>query len=204
MTEHITAQHGLKLGISLTGFLPKSWITAPAPRNPQVPVGEHLTYFNRVIGPLELLDDGTDTSHSPGGSWVRRMWAGGSLRLKPHQYFDKKRGFVLNSTIVGVEYIKDVRLRGDGDTAKIFVDIERRFAKVDELLENYSAAHSIKKASFVHAQRYFKDQAQGNEDWGDAFFKEERTLVFFKERTAGELDSFKAGDTVAVKYLDRQ
>ncbi|RAR06654.1 hypothetical protein DDE82_003190 [Stemphylium lycopersici] len=156
-------------------------------KRPVVPVGHHLIWFNPTLPTHDLLPDGTDASHSPGGPWVRRMWAGGSVRVKPHEYHDKSRGFTVGTQVAGIERIKDVQLRGQGDAAKVFVTIERCFTRVG------TKWGSLKK--------YHKAQMSNGHNWADAFLREERNLVFLKERTADELDALKTGNIAPVKYL---
>lgn len=203
--ENITAQPEHRLSNTLVGYLPQDWCRPPVFTNPVLPVGHHLIWLNPALPTGQLLPDGTDASHSPGGLWVRRMWAGGSLHLKPDIYFHAKHGFTIDTVIAGAERIKDVRLRGEGDAAKLFVTIERRFARLDTLYSSYASAHSdSERIDGANVQTHFKQQLRDDEEWGDALFKEERTLVFLKERTTAELDAIEAGHMAAVKYLDRK
>jgi len=70
-----------------------------------------------------LLPDGTDPLQSPGGPFVRRMWAGGAVRFSnnPHTqlHLDGARAVCLES-------IKDVAIKGAPGSEKVFVGIERR------------------------------------------------------------------------------
>jgi hypothetical protein len=203
--EHITAPHEHKFSRTLYGFLPKEINQAPGSRNPVLPIGHHLIWFNPAWPTHELLPDGTDVSQSPGGPWVRRMWAGGSIQLRPDDYYHKKRGLTLDTEMAGVERIKDVRLRGQDHSAKIFVTIERRFARLEQLKEGHRETRGSlgRNGGLGNAMRYFGEQMQQDEGWGDAILKEERNLVFMKERTTAELEAIKAGEGTAVKYLDR-
>ena len=205
LLEDITAQPAHRLSRTLSGFLPVEWCRPPTSKNPVLPVGHHLIWFNLTAPSQELLPDGTDNFHSPSEpSWVRRMWAGGSVRLKPDKYYHKKSGFAVDTAIVGAERIKDVQLRGKDEAAKIFVTIERRFARLDQLYESHRKVHQgSEKSNGPNVQRHFKQQLRGDEEWGDAILKEERNLVFFRERTAAEMDAIKAGQMAPVRYLDR-
>jgi hydroxyacyl-ACP dehydratase HTD2-like protein with hotdog domain len=205
LPEHITAPTEHKLTRTIYGVLPPECCHSPGFRSPVLPVGHHLIWFNPASPTQELLPDGTDTSHSPGGAWVRRMWAGGSISLKPDDYYDKTRGLTLDAVMAGAERIKDVQLRGQDDAAKIFVTIERRFAHLEKLKEGYREAHGSlgRGTGVVRGQIYFEEQMRQDEGWGDAILREERILVFMKERTAAEREAIKAGDMAAVKYLDR-
>ncbi|EMD67662.1 hypothetical protein COCSADRAFT_158029 [Bipolaris sorokiniana ND90Pr] len=204
LPEHLTTPPEYKLSQTLTGFLPREFCHPPGRRNLIIPFGHHLIWFNPSLPTHDLLPDGTDASQSPGGPWVRRMWAGGSMQAKPDVYFDKFRGFAVDTPMAGVEHIKHVRLHGQGDTAKIFVTIERRFARIDALQESYRALHgSLGRATGLRKiQSYFEDQLRGDDAWGNAVLKEERNLVFFKERSVAELDAIKSSQMASIKYLD--
>ncbi|CAO2649442.1 Nn.00g068270.m01.CDS01 [Neocucurbitaria sp. VM-36] len=203
LLEDITTQPEHKLIRTLSGFLPDEWCRLPTFKSPVLPVGHHLIWFNLAAPSHELLPDGTDNFHSPPDPWVRRMWAGGSVQLKPDEYMNKKSGFILGASIAGAERIKDVRLRGKDDAAKIFVTIERRFARLDRLYESHRRVHEGSKASNApNVHRHFKQQLRDDEEWGDAILKEERNLVFFKERTVAEIDAIKAGQMAPIRYLD--
>ncbi|EUC42618.1 hypothetical protein COCMIDRAFT_39359 [Bipolaris oryzae ATCC 44560] len=204
LPEHLTAPPEYKLSQTLTGFLPREFCHALGRRNLIIPFGHHLIWFNPSLPTHDLLPDGTDASHSPGGPWVRRMWAGGSVHAKPRDYFDTFRGFAAGTPMAGIEHIKHVRLHGQDDTAKIFVTIERRFARLDALQESYRALHgSLGRATGLRKiQSYLEDQLRSTDDWGNAILKEERNLVFFKERSVAEIDAIKAGQMASIKYLD--
>ncbi|RYO26948.1 hypothetical protein AA0111_g7783 [Alternaria arborescens] len=111
--------------------------------------------------------------------------------------------------MAGTEQIKHVRLHGEGDTAKIFVTIERRFAGLEDAKRGVDKGKDGKRIPgvSVHPQEAGGDltqqlRAKVDNGWGDAVLKEERNLVFFKERTAAELEAVKAGQMATVKYLD--
>ncbi|KAI4624878.1 uncharacterized protein J4E87_005359 [Alternaria ethzedia] len=202
LPEFIATPHEFKLSQTISGFLPEEWCYAPGVRSRMVPFGHHLIWFNPAVRTTELLPDGTDASQSPGGSWVRRMWAGGSIQVRPDEYYDRNRGFRVDFPMSGTEHIKHVRLHGEGDTAKIFVTIERRFARVDILGRTYNAKHGkLGKNGGKKLKTYLEQQLRDGDDWGDAIVKEERNLVFFKERPAAELEAVKAGQMATVKYL---
>jgi hypothetical protein len=138
------------------------------------------------------------------------MWAGGSIQLKPNGYLDYARCCTAGTVMAGTEQIKHVRLHGEGDTAKIFVTIERRFAGLEDAERGVDKGKHDKRPPgvSVHPQEAQGDltqqlRAKVDDGWGDAVLKEERNLVFFKERTAAELEAVKAGQMATVKYLDR-
>jgi hydroxyacyl-ACP dehydratase HTD2-like protein with hotdog domain len=205
LPEHITGPPESKLSRTLYGHLPTELCHTPGVNKPVLPVGHHLIWFNPAWPTSELLPDGTDVSQSPGSPWVRRMWAGGSIQLRPDDYYDKWRGLALDTAMAGVERIKDVRLRGQDGSAKIFVTIERSFARLDRLKEGYRAAHGSlgRTSGLARSLKYLEDQVRQDAPWGDAILKEERTLVFMKERMTAELEAIKAGEMAVVKYLDR-
>jgi acyl dehydratase len=137
------------------------------------------------------------------------MWAGGSIQLKPNGYLDYARCCTAGTVMAGTEQIKHVRLHGEGDTAKIFVTIERRFAGLEDAERGVDKGKHGKRPPgvSVHPQEARGDltqqlRAKVDDGWGDAVLKEERNLVFFKERTAAELEAVKAGQMATVKYLD--
>lgn len=203
--EDIVAEPERRLANTLAGFLPPLWCQPATADRPIVTPGHHLIWFNPALPADRMLPDGTDASHSPGPPWVRRMWAGGSVAIQPELYFHRKDGFVVGGSVAGVERIKDVRLRGHGEAAKLFVTIERRFAQLDHLY----TAHKRKNPGGATTSRrtveaYFKQQLRDDEGWGDAMLTEERELVFLRERSAAELDAPTAPHMAPVRYLDRE
>lgn len=93
LPDHITYSQEYKLSRTLSGFLPREWNHPTGPQTPGLPLGNHLIFFNPAMSTPDLLPDGTDASQSPGGPWVRRMWAGGSMQLRPSDYYHVTRGF---------------------------------------------------------------------------------------------------------------
>lgn len=129
-----------------------------------LPQGHHLV-FNNSMHPVEsLLPDGTDSDHSPGPPFTRRVWAGGSLAFSQGW---KSRITLDHSNWVCRETITDVRLRGalpedeisfesaPSSNHKIFVDVERLYSLID--LPN------------------------------DPFIVERRTLCFMAPKSAGDI-----------------
>jgi hydroxyacyl-ACP dehydratase HTD2-like protein with hotdog domain len=201
--EHLNVNTDQKLIDTLATFLPSEWLHRSKKDRVVIPLGHHLLWFNTSMPADQLLPDGTDPLQSPGDPWVRRMWAGGHLELRPEAYHDIERGFTLNSEMLCAERIQDVQLRGIGDTAKIFVTIERRFAQNDTLHANLPPLRAKygRRAKEANPQWHFREQLL-NEVWGDAILKEERNLVFLKEKTSTEVDAIKAGQMTPIKYLD--
>lgn len=200
----------IKLFNTVSGFLPKEWSPPFESENrdgkPADPVGNHLVFFNPSLPAKDLLPDGTDSLHSPGGSFVRRMWAGGSLRVNMSRHFNLhvEGGWKLGSGMVCVERIKDVQLRGQRDAAKIFVTIERRFAKLGRLRKT-AQEKTWKSYGVEDPVDILRIQGQGSdEQCGSAFLIEERNLVFMKERGAAELEALKSGTMAAIRYLERK
>jgi hydroxyacyl-ACP dehydratase HTD2-like protein with hotdog domain len=93
-----------------------------------LPQGHHLVYFPFQLPPSRLAGDGADLDHAPGSPFVRRMWAGGSIRFKDacspakHLKLDGKRAVCL-------ETIENVTLKNSDipGKEKIFVDVWRRY-----------------------------------------------------------------------------
>ena len=131
------------LNISLSDYLPPETypshftmqdLTLPSTRTDvavPMPQGHHLVYFPPQIPPSQLLPDGTDPDHSPGGAFVRRMWAGGSVRFadgwQEQLRLDGRRALCVES--IGDVNITEGRAPG---TEKIFVDVWRRYGSVGQ------------------------------------------------------------------------
>jgi hydroxyacyl-ACP dehydratase HTD2-like protein with hotdog domain len=164
-------------------------------------MGHSLLWFNTSMPVDQLLPDGTDPLQSPGGPWVRRMWAGGNMQLRQEEYHHKQRGFAIDSDMVCAERIKDVQLRGQGDAAKIFVTLERRYTRWETLQKHLRPGLPSARSLDADTEAIFQQQLL-NEDWGDAVLKEERDLVFLKEKTPAEFEAIKAGQLAPIKYLE--
>ena len=183
--EDIDIVHHTQLLTTLEGFVPRNF--------KKDALAHLLTHFNLQVPSAQLLPDGTDPLHSPGEPWVRRMWAGGAVTLNPdvHHEFN---AFSLQREVTCLEHIKDVRLQGEDDTAKIFMTIERRFASFNQL---------ARQSGGLDVHSYILQQVRDGVEWGDALLKEERNLVFLKAKTDVELMAIQAGQTLAPKYLAR-
>ena len=193
--EELDNLHHEQLLSTLTEFAPRLPQLDGGAR-PNVPLAQLLTRFNIRVASSKLLPDGTDPLHSPGEPWMRRMWAGGSVQVNPALKLKSETPFTLSSRTACLERIKDVRLQGEGETAKIFVTIERRFASIDQLREAAGTQFG------GDARKYIVQQVDDGVEWGDAWVKEERKLVFLKPKTAAELLAIQTGQTLAPAYLN--
>lgn len=181
--EELDATHHDRFHTTLQGFAPSTHVHSSPKAH--VPLAELLTRFNVHVPSAELLRDGTDPLHCPGGPWIRRMWAGGAVKVRPAQELAAKAGtvapFRLGDTVACLERIKHVRLHGAGDEAKVYVTVERCFAPSrDSEGESGSAVP----------------------DWSASPVTEERNLVFMKAKTGAELASSPNGQALAeTRYL---
>lgn len=192
--EDLDLLHASQRSTTLAGFVPKvrkkgSLAQAHSPSY------DFLTRFNAQVAAPKLLPDGTDSRHCPGEPWMRRMWAGGAVQLSP-DVRDRVDIVRVDARAACMERIKDVRLQGADDAAKIVVTVERRFALVNRLAE-----HAQDQFVEADAERYFLQQVRDGVEWGDALMKEERNLVFLKAKTATELMAIQAGQTHEPRYL---
>ena len=133
-----------------------------------MPVGHHLVYFPPQVPLSQLLPDGTDTLHTPGDPFNRRLWAGGSVRFpgSPGPLLDGSRA-------VCIETIRRVVVKGVEGEEKVVVRIERRVGTVAEG-EDEATTRS----------RIFRDV---EDEPGDAAVVENRELVFMREKTPEQL-----------------
>jgi hydroxyacyl-ACP dehydratase HTD2-like protein with hotdog domain len=195
-----------KLENALSGFLPRSWFCArPGPlAADKLPIGHHLIYANPDLPASGLLPDGTDMLHSPGDPFVRRMWAGGSVKVHVDRYFGRD-GLRLRN-MACVERIKDVQLRGQDDAVKIFVTIERAMINsaglIDPTKDGFS--HNTDRTRRDEVRHEFRKRLlEGTDDTG-ASLVEQRQLVFMKQRSEHEMEAIRAGQMAPVKYLPCQ
>ncbi len=94
----------------------------PSQLGAPLPQGHHLVYFPFQLPASRLASDGADLDHAPGAPFLRRMWAGGSIRFGDQVKLD-------GGPAVCLETVEDVTLK-DGDVPgkeKIFVDTWRRY-----------------------------------------------------------------------------
>ncbi|KAI9746598.1 MAG: prephenate dehydratase [Claussenomyces sp. TS43310] len=128
--DYLSPTNSHLLNISLSDFLPASCRpTANRPFGlkshgppPALPQGHHLVYFPTQVPDSVLLADGTDPIQWPGEPFVRRLWAGGSLRFQKHA----RECLVLDGAAAScTEVIRNVTLKGQEEDEKIFVHIDR-------------------------------------------------------------------------------
>jgi len=191
--EELDPTHYDQFNTTLNGFEP-STVVRTGTSKVRVPLAELLTRFNVRVQSAELLDDGTDPFHFPGEPWIRRMWAGGAVKVKPGRGLGAKAGtvtpFRLKETVACLERIKDVRLQGTGDEAKIYVTIERCFA-----LDPASNVESGRALQAGDCKRVRLDP-----DWSESPVTEERNLVFMRPKKGLELaPGSSSGDTRYLK-----
>ncbi|KAF2999217.1 hypothetical protein E8E13_001192 [Curvularia kusanoi] len=101
-----------------------------------------------------------------------------------------------------VERIKDVRLQGVDDEAKIIVTVERSFTGNGVRI----AAGTDKVESKGQAEDQAEDvhgflEGHTRDEWDKVLIKEERNLVFIKAKSAAELKSIQAGELLEPRYL---
>ncbi|KAK1078607.1 hypothetical protein LTR48_008405, partial [Friedmanniomyces endolithicus] len=125
--DDLTPQPSYRLHTSLADFLPSTPPPAVLPlTNPPspLPIPHHLIYFEPTKPASAMLPDGTNPDQSPGGLFVRRMWAGGHVQYNHASplTLDAGRG-------VCAEFIRSVTVKGQAGAEKIFVRIERRLAR---------------------------------------------------------------------------
>ena len=168
--DYLTPQPSYLLSKSLKDFLPSPSVSHPPTTLPStlyprpLPPSHHIAYFPTPTTESELLADGTDILHSPGPPFTRRLWAGGFVRLPPEggPLLDGRRA-------VCIEGIRDVRVTGKEGDEKVFVNIERRVARVDD---DNEVEQDIR-------QRVWTETA---DEQGDAAVIERRDLVFLREK----------------------
>ncbi|OCL14057.1 hypothetical protein AOQ84DRAFT_394704 [Glonium stellatum] len=202
-----------RLERSLASFLPASWTPSspelPSPSAAELSPTHHLVYFNPAMPADELLPDGTDPLQSPGLPFVRRMWAGGSLRFRPFAGAldtpGRKRPSQDQISLDGSrwvchEFIRDVQVKGREGEEKVFVGIERRMGKLDEMVERGRAADLAASDSAIRARLWTAEE----EEFGQTCVIERRNIVFMRERTPAELLAAAEAVGKPVKILKPQ
>ncbi|KAK0285611.1 hypothetical protein LTR35_004951 [Friedmanniomyces endolithicus] len=184
--DDLTPQPSYRLHTTLADFLPST--PPPAvlpPTNPpsSLPIPHHLIYFEPTKPASTMLADGTNPDQSPGGPFVRRMWAGGHVQYNHANplTLDAGRG-------VCAEFIRSVTVKGQAGAEKIFVRIERRLARAtaEECKMLGSAlGDAEEKATLEHRvrQRLWRDS---DTDFGPCAVLETRNIVFMRARSKEE------------------
>lgn len=132
-----------------------------------LPAGHHLVYFPPQVTLTQLLTDGTDTLHSPGGPFKRRLWAGGRVR------FPARSKLALDgSRAVCIETIREIVSKGRPGEEKVIVKIERRMGPVQE----------AEPESKIRERIWREDE----DDFGQSSLIENRDLVFLREKSPEE------------------
>jgi hypothetical protein len=189
---------------TISKFMPSDWIAMENSAGPDgpMPLGYHLVYCNPAL--FKLLPDGTDSIHSPGGPFVRRVWGGGSLKMNLMNYWHHHHGFFPGSQVVCSECITDVKRRGSPETEKIIVTVERRFINMWSILVE---AGATKRKNHKERRRYanaYNRSWEAGEGKDVTSLVEERQLIFMKQRTATELKEMEQGPIAPVRYLRRE
>lgn len=192
--EDFTPEQSRRLSVTLHDYIPTripESRASPSATSLPLPPAHHLVYLNPVLLGNRLLPDGTDPLQSPGPPFVRRMWAGGSLRAGPQIDMLTMDG----TKIVCMEGIRDVSLKGKAGEEKVFVGIERRIAKLTDPSESEDSIRT----------RLWTSNA---DDFGDAALVERRNIVFMHERSPTEIESLRKaiaeGKTLPSKILKPQ
>jgi len=173
----LTPQPSYLLDQTLRDFLASSTLPNPTRQGLQsetypLPPGHHLVYFPTPTTASQLLPDGTDTLHSPGPPFTKRLWAGGRILFQPPAdiILTARRLAVL------VECIRDVRVTGKAGSEKVFVRIERRISEWVRGKEDESATR----------RRVLKDS---EEDMSEALLVERRDLCFLRDDIPSSFES---------------
>jgi hypothetical protein len=98
------------------------------------------------------------------------------------------------------EFIRDMQIKGREGEEKVFVGIERRIGKLDEILEQEHAAKLAYQDSAIRGWLWTVDE----EDFGRACVIERRNIVFMRERTPAELLAAKEAVGKPAKMLKRK
>ena len=114
--DYISPMPTKYLRLSLADFLPDSGHRRSTSR--LLSPTHHLVYFPNVTPSSLLLPDGTDSLHSPGPPFTRRMWAGGSVTINQDIQVDSRPFHCAES-------ITDVQVKGSEGEEKIYIGIER-------------------------------------------------------------------------------
>jgi len=160
--DYLTPTSSTLLDKTISSFIPHA---SSSSHRQVLPEGHHLVYFPSAIPINDLLPDGTDSLHSPGLPFVRRLWAGGSLSIsqeaRSHLAFTGERAFCRESIV-------DVDVKGTEGDEKVIVEIERKYG-----LWKYRSHYSQHKWEWMAD----KDKCK----WWPVV--ERRKLVFLREES---------------------
>ena len=172
LCDPATVAPSVLLSTTLSDFLPPRSIPLPELGTEELKktssiggrfcrAGHHLVYFPPAVPLSSLLPDGTDPAQSPGGPYVRRMWAGGKMDFANGIIIGDPQRFAFCA-----ERISDVSIKGSEGQEKIYVTIERRM--LSKSLLKFSLFRDTTKsvASLVENRGLM----------------ETRTLVFMRQR----------------------
>lgn len=127
--DYLTPMPSHLLTTTLSDLLSAPQTSTPLITRPHpiaLPQGHHLVYFPIQTPPSQLAPDGADLDHSPGGQFVRRVWAGGEVRFRG-------RGLRLDCReALCREVVRDVVVKGEGEGMKVFVDVVREYGRGHE------------------------------------------------------------------------
>lgn len=190
--DYLHPQPSHLLNLTLRDILPQSqspadYATLPSLQNPSpLPVGHHLIYFPPQVTLSQLLPDCTDTLHTPGEPFNRRLWAGGNLR------FPVRSPPLDGSRAVCIESIRNVTVKGREGDEKVIVTIERRVGNVPE-----------QETADETWDRIWKEN---EENAGESSVIENRDLIFMRLKTSAQIEADKAqfgkpGRTVKREHI---
>lgn len=176
--DYLHPQPSHLLNLTLRDLLPQSknssdYATLPTLQNPSpLPVGHHLIYFPPQVTLSQLLPDCTDTLHTPGEPFNRRLWAGGNLR------FPVRSPPLDGSRAVCIESIRNVTVKGREGDEKVTVTIERRIGNVAE-----------QETAEETWERIWKENEDNS---GESSVIENRDLIFMRLKTSAQIEADKA------------
>ncbi|KAJ5095139.1 hypothetical protein N7532_007430 [Penicillium argentinense] len=178
--DYLHPQPSHLLNLTLNDLLPPSPtsknLSTPLPsiRNPSpLPISHHLIYFPPQVTLSQLLPDGTDTLHTPGPPFNRRLWAGGNIR------FPGRSPLLDGSRAVCIESIRNVTVKGREGEEKVIVTIERRVGTVPE------------EESEPETWRRLWTENEAAD--GEASVVENRDLIFMRAKSAEQIRVDKDG-----------
>ncbi|KAH7393415.1 hypothetical protein BKA64DRAFT_709759 [Cadophora sp. MPI-SDFR-AT-0126] len=199
-TDYISPIPWNLLNVSLSDFLPPSCQprsfkpvdsedqAGPA-NNPNFvstpfPQGYHLVYFPPPLTDRSLLPDGTDSLHSPGAPFIKRLWGGGSLVFNQ----EKRLQLVPNRLAVCGEEITNVKVKGVEGQEKVFVTVKRRIASLAGGVFRAGNADKKKRRRDALLKMDMKqlEKRYGTESVRPWAVVEERNLVFMREKSREE------------------